>query len=314
MSSPGPEPRTRGNRWTWVFLGIGLVFLVVLVGWFGPRTLWETVREARPLPLVAMTVIIAAGFWLRALKWRYALGPGSRGVSLFFLAKLAGAWTPARAGEFAPLLLAEHRRLGVAAWILADRVLEVWSTLALGVAGVVLLGLAGMWGGVVLVAGALGGTVVLIVAVLRAQVLIPLLDHDRPESLRAKIAEILRRLHAEFRSLGSRFPGIALLTALAKLTDVYAVVLLCQAFGYSVSFWLVCAARCAHALVSAVPITPDVSGAPYAAQAVVLHEFGAMPYATLTAALALEAALIYAVLYMSALVGTRHADRSRQKG
>jgi len=91
-----------------------------------------------------------------------------------------------------------------------------------------------------------------------------------------------------------------LLTLTAKATDIIAVMCLCRAFGYAAGFLLVSAARCAHALVSALPLTPDATGVPYLAQAALLHREAGMPPEVLTAALALEALLIYGALHASA--------------
>ena len=274
---------------------VGLVLLTFL-GWrFGFRNLAGLIQGAAPVPLLLMAALIVAGFWIRAWKWHYALGRGQQGVLLFFLAKTAGNWTPGRAGELAPLLLQRHRNARVAAWIGLDRVVEIAWTLGLGVLGVAALGMLPLplAVGLVAIAALLSGLAWWWCA--RAG------ESQAPANAtgtwRERLGRLVARLREELALFGRKMPLIMLLTATAKLTDVYAVILLCDAFGYGVSFLLVCAARCAHGLVSAIPLTPDATGVPFVAAAWLLHEQAGVPYDTLTAALGLEVLAINAILW-----------------
>ncbi len=293
--SNSESPRQSGKgRW---FLLVGLILLTAL-GWhFGFRDLGALLRDAKPAPLAIMTLLIVAGFWIRAAKWRYVLGSGHQGILLFFLAKTAGNWTPGRAGELAPLLLKRHRNARVAAWIGLDRVVEVAWTLALGLAGVTWLGLVVPWVWIPL------GLVSLTVGVFTYFGLKgrsgegPAVTEERMDGWRARLLSVLGNIRVELILFARKMPLIMSLTFLAKLTDVYAVVYLCEAFGYAAGILLVCAARCAHGLVSAIPVTPDATGVPYVAAAWFLHQYAGMPFETLTAALALEAIAINAILW-----------------
>lgn len=302
MSDSTP-PTSGGGRW---FFLVGLLLLTGL-GWhFGFRDLAVLLRAAQPLPLALMTLLIIAGFWIRALKWRYALGPGQEGILLFFLAKTAGNWTPGRAGELAPLLLKRHRKARVAAWIGLDRVVEVAWTLGLGLAGIASLGLVAPWAWLPLVMAA-GGVAALCVFGLWPPSVEPSPSEGEVRTgWRGRLISAAQKVRGELYLFSRKLPLIMTLTFLAKLTDVYAVVYLCEAFGYPAGILLVCAARCAHGLVSAIPVTPDATGVPYVAAAWFLHEYAGIPFETLTTALALEVIVINAILWACfCLVSTR---------
>lgn len=295
-----PRPKPARSPWRNGYGLAGAALAAFLIYYFGWEAIYAAASRARPLPLLFMTLLIIAGFWLRAWKWRYALGPGQHGAALFFIAKMAGNWTPGRAGEFSPLLLPKHRSASVAAWILADRLLEIYLTLVFGVAGLAAVDLLSPR------AAAAAAITLLAAAGAAAAALFwryPAQGPAEAPSWAQKIRAALRTLHHEFRSLGFKSPLIFAITLLAKITDIFAVIVLCRAFDYSASFLLVCAARCAHALVSAIPLTPDATGVPYAAAAYVLHESAAIPYPVLTIALGIEVAIINGVLWSSFLAG-----------
>lgn len=295
MSEDTP-PMPKRVRGKWFFLA-GMLLLTAL-GWhFGLRDIGALLRKAQPLPLLFMTLLIVAGFWIRALKWRYALGPGRQGVLLFFIAKTAGNWTPGRAGELAPLLLKRHRTARVAAWIGLDRIIEVAWTLGLGLLGAVYLGLVGRNDWIILCVLAVLGLIALLRFMPGTNVEISQPGADLVTDWRSRVRSAAERFRTEIGLYFRKLPVCLGLTFLAKLTDIYAVVFLCAAFGYSAGFLLVCAARCAHGLVSAIPVTPDATGVPYVAAAWFLHEYAAIPYETLTAALALEVIAINAILW-----------------
>ncbi len=293
-SETSPRPRS-GGRWFFLF---GLLLLTAL-GWhFGFRDLGALLRDAKPAPLVLMTFLVVAGFWIRAVKWRYALGPGQQGILLFFLAKTAGNWTPGRAGELAPLLLKRHRNARVAAWIGLDRVVEVAWTLVLGLAGVAWLGLVAPWAWVALVVGFFVIALLTLAGLRVRSKEIPILRGVNVGGWKDRLLAFALRVRTELVLFFRKLPLVMTLTFVAKLTDVYAVVYLCEAFGYTAGILLVCAARCAHGLVSAIPVTPDATGVPYVAAAWFLHQYAGIPYETLTTALALEVIVINAILWV----------------
>jgi len=299
MSEPiAPPSRRLWQPWGRYFALVGLALISVLIWHFGWRNLAGLVRDASRGELALMTALFGAGYWIRAWKWHCVLGRGQQGLFLFFLAKTAGNWTPGRAGELAPLLLRRHRNARVAAWIALDRVVEVAWTLGLGLLGAAAIGLVPWWA-VALLSGAgaalLGlGWHGLTRGWLRFR---NAKAEPAPTTLRARAGRFAGTVRRELVRFGAKMPLIMASTALAKLTDVYAVILLCRAFGYDASFLLVSAARCAHALVSAVPVTPDATGVPFLAAAWCLHTYADIPYDTLTVALALEVVVINGILW-----------------
>ncbi len=302
MENSPSNPSSRRNWGRFALLG-GILLLAGLINYFGWGELTLCLTGARPVPLFLMTVLILSGFWIRAWKWHYALGEGNNGIGLFFLAKMAGNWSPGRVGELAPLLLLSHRTPRVAAWILADRVLEIAFTLWLGMLGLAALGHIPRAGALLLAALTALGLLVLRAGFREWN---PPIDESSPtpQTVRGHARRWTLLLYHEARVLGRhKLPVILLTTLVAKLTDIYTVVLLCRAFGYDASFLLVCAARCAHALVSGIPVTPDATGVPYMAAGWVLHQYAGIPAATLTAALALEAGAINLLLWLSSMVG-----------
>lgn len=271
-----------------------------LVHRFGWRELLAVLTSASPFWLMLTAALVAAGYLVRAWKWRIALGRERRAVELFFLAKSAGNWTPGRVGELAPLMLGEHRNARVAAWILADRVIEIWLTVSLGLLGALSLALAhrgwlALVGGLFLVASGIALVVVMHWNPSTMHPTLPLLART------LKFAHIIR---AELLALGSKAPTLLFFTIIAKATDIWAVMTLFRAFGYGVDFLLVCAARFAHALVSASPLTPDSTGVPYVAAAALLHEQAAIPPATLMTALSFEALIIFGMAHLGLMAAS----------
>jgi hypothetical protein len=294
-------------------IGVGVCFFSALVWYFGWQNIRDRLVNADLPPLLWMTAFIVAGFWVRALKWRYVLGPGRSAMGLFFLAKMAGTWTPARVGELSPLFLKKHRSAAVAAWIGYDRVVEVLFTLILGFLGVASLGMVN-WPVVAVLSVVGAGTLAVMLGLLSRKGWLEWLQQRCPDaSLRLRGVRLLDALHEETVALGSKTPVVLIITLSAKVMDVYAVMLLCQAFGYEVPFLLVCAARCAHALVSAVPLTPDVTGVPFAAQAAPLHHYAGIPGETLFVALGLEFAIINLVQCLSFGIGLVDLRRDTEK-
>ncbi len=298
------EPHTTHSiRWRNYLFLIGILFVGFLIWYFGWRSLWTSLRTARPFPLLIMILLLLAGFWIRAWKWRYALKEKQHAIGLFFLSKMAGNWSPGRIGELSPLLLRRHRTPQLAAWIAADRIIEVAMTLLLGLFGVFMLHLLSPLLISLLSIATLLGTALLLWCIAKIDLFTYALHRWPHNTLLTRILRLAQQVHQETRLLGSKLPLILTLTFLGKLTDILAVIWLCKSFGYETSFALVCAARCAHALISAIPITPDATGVPFIAAAYLLHEHAHIPYETLTTALGLEVILINIVLWICFIFG-----------
>ena len=292
------RPAQKNRPWGRYLLLVGLV-LVTVLGWhFGWGNLAKLIGNASPVKLGLMSALILAGFWIRAWKWHYALGKGQQGIRLFFIAKTAGNFTPGRAGELAPLLLRQHRNARVAAWIGLDRLVEVAWTLGLGFFGGAAIGFVPWWLAALLALAGLIAATIIWYALNRGWLRYRELGESRtPQSWRSRIGTFINTVRDELLLFGAKLPIVMISTALAKITDIYAVILLCQAFGYDASFVLVCAARCAHALVSAVPVTPDATGVPFIAAAGFLNNYAGIPNDILFAALGLEVIVINGILW-----------------
>ncbi len=297
--------RLAEKSWTRFLFLIGVAFLGLLIWHFGWKNLIDVLLGVRLMTFLAMLIIITLSFWVRAWKWRYVLGSGKNSVSLFFWAKVAGNFSPGRVGELAPLLSKRHRTPQVAAWIIADRLLEIALTLLLGFLGVWILHLISDLIAAILACLGFLFTFIGVYLIYRSDLLKPLEARLPENSHRKRLVSLLIQLHEETRSLAPKAPLILLVTIAGKILDIYVGVYLCLAFGYDVSFLLMCAARCAHALVSAIPLATDATGVPFAAAAVILHQYAAMPYPALTVALSLEYLFINLILWVSLLLSIR---------
>jgi uncharacterized protein (TIRG00374 family) len=274
------------------------VAVVLIIGW---RPIAGSLSTARPMPVLAMTGITFAALWVRVLKWRIALGPRANAIALFWLSKAAGEWSPGRVGELSPLLLRRHRTPRVAAWIVVDRVLEMATTIALGIAGIALVRAPNRSA---MLASAIVIVVVLTLAlaVLAQRRLIERAASHFP--IESRVARALRfgtEVSAEIRSLRNAMPAAIALTILPGLMDVWAGIVLYQAFDTQVSFALMAAVKGLHAVTSAIPLTPNATGVPYLTAAVLLHEIGGVPSDVLAAAIVLAVALTNIIFWLSAL-------------
>jgi len=126
---------------------IGLVVAAVIVWIILSRTPWSEVADALKrvsLSQCALGLCILVGAQLlRTLKWRMALrGEHTYGevVYLYFFSKAAGAMSPGRVGELAPLLTQPFRSGKVAALLVVDRAMEAAATIVIGLCAMLFLG------------------------------------------------------------------------------------------------------------------------------------------------------------------------------
>lgn len=297
MIRPPFRGRAAWARWLWP-LGIGGYLVVVAV--IGLEPLREAFASARPLWVAAMLATVTAAQWLRALKWRAALGPGASATSLYFLSRIGGAASPMRLGELAPLLLQRHRSPRVGGWIVLDRLLEMAATLGLGVAGFLAIG-AGVarWFPVLLVAVA--GLVLLPSWLMtRRRLLVGWARRFKPGGRPRRALQFAAAASGELRKLGWFIPAAAGWTLAVTSIDLAAGILLYRGFGHELGFLTAAAAQCAHGLTALVPVTPNATGVPYLAAAGVLHEFGGIPTAVLAAAVPVAVAANTLAVWFSA--------------
>jgi hypothetical protein len=291
-------PRGRAPRADRRLLLVGLSVYFALVWYIGWREVGEELAGARIGLAAAAAAIIFGGNWARAAKWRYALGPGRNAVGIFFLSKIAGEWSPGRLGEFSPLLLKRHRTPEVAAWILLDRLLEIATTLALGLIGLAVIRLVPPAATAGLAAFAAAGFGAAALVLTRRAWLEALAVRLTGGRLR-RFAGLLAAVSAEIGRFGPKLPLAFAVTVAAKITDLWAVVILFHAFGQAPGFALVAAAKCALAVVSFIPLTPLATGLPHLTQAGLMHAAAGVPYDALAAAIGVEVVIVTAALWTS---------------
>jgi hypothetical protein len=278
----GRRSHKRAILW---FVGIALYLGALwFIGWGRIRDAMENVD---PWTIALMCLVTLAGLWLRVYKWRIALGPGASAVGLFFLSKAAGEWSPARVGEFSPLLIRKHRTARIAAWILVDRVLEIVTTLGLGVLGLAFVGLPNR--GALLVVGMLltAGFAAALALLANAPYWERMASRFAPSGRNHRYAALIPNIANEIRSFGRTALYTGALTIVAGCTDVWGGMLLYGALGYPISFDVSAASKGVHAIVSAVPFTPNATGVPYFATAALIHEAGHVPTPALAAGVAI---------------------------
>ncbi|MCP4639740.1 MAG: flippase-like domain-containing protein [bacterium] len=305
-----PEMPTMGqpkrSKWflarhLWI---VGLVVYLTVIWIVGVRRIGSTLTSVNVRLLGAVFVLEIAGLWIRALKWRYALGPRSRAVGLFFLSRCAGYWMPMRVGELSPLLIKEHRTPKMGAWIVVDRVLEISTTLFLGCIGVIALQISNR---AIIVAMVLTGCVFVVVPVYlltRRSLFLWLAERCREGSLLQRVSLFLAAICHEVIALRWRIPLAAAITVAAGCMDVIVSICLWWSFGYLLPFALLATAKCVHAVTCAVPFTPNATGVPFVTAGLLLHEVGGVPTAVITAAVGVYIALVSVVFWsVAGLIG-----------
>lgn len=134
----------RVRRRVWGVLGwlVGLVILYLIFRRMNIGQVMVSLRMASPGWLTLAVVMMLTAHFLRVFKWYVVLCDHYDGLEvavLFFSSRALGDLSPARLGEFAPLLSGKYRSGRVAALVLVDRFLEAYATLSFGVIGFLLL-------------------------------------------------------------------------------------------------------------------------------------------------------------------------------
>lgn len=298
-------PRLRA-RYLWV---VGLGVYIAAIWYFGWRRIGESLASLDVRFLVAMMLVEAAAQWLRAFKWRLGLGPGKNAIGLFFLSKATGYFSPGRVGELSPLLLKQHRTTKVAAWIVVDRLLEMSATLALGILGFCLLRVTDPRLLLTFGAAAVVLVAIPVYLVTRERLFAWFARRTKSGSFLNRLASVIEGTRTEILALRAKVPLASILTVLPTCMDIGASILLYRSLGFTVTFPLIAAVQCTHAVTSAIPITPNATGVPYAAAMVLLHEVAGIPYPALVAAVALQVAALNMVFWTSFGIGATNLRR-----
>jgi len=155
--------------WTfWLGVVVSLVCLGLAVQGIDFRLLWKQLESARPGPIGLAFGLMVAALTVRALRWRLLFPMPSQlssghAIAISAVGQFANAVLPFRLGELARGVLAARRaRLGVGAamaTVVADRLLDMLTLLAIGVPPMVIFPLplfisrSILWMGFVVVVG-----------------------------------------------------------------------------------------------------------------------------------------------------------------
>jgi len=318
LAQTAPIPAKSPFRRLWV---VGAFLYGGFLWWIGWGRIGLVLASVDVSALLAMAGVIGCALAVRVAKWRLVLGPRAGAIGLYFLAKAGGDWSPGRVGELAPLMLRPYRTARVGAWIVTDRLLEMAATLGLGALGIVAFGLesgmpaigpmpqARLYNMLVYVAAALIVLVAAPAVILTRRGLFLFLANrlERRQGLRrlSRIASLLVDVSTEVRGFGAKVPMASAMTFLATALDIVVGMLLYRSFGYTLSFMLLAAVQCAHALASAFPFTPNATGVPYLVAAGLLFEVAGVPADVLGASVGVSIAITNAVFWGAFLIGIR---------
>lgn len=295
-----PKKATTYTRYLFV---VGLCVYFGVVWYLGWRKIGSLLFSAELAPIAFAAVLSLAGTWARAWKWRYALGPGERAVGIFFLSKGAANWSPARIGEFSPMLLRRHRTAKVGAWIMLDRLLEIVVTLALGLFGLAVIQIVPLGLYSVILAGSVFGCGISFYLLTRRAFFLRIAEKRDPASWVHRLAMLLAAVSDELHLFTRRLPVVMIVTIVTKCTDLWAVLLIFKALGYLVEFPLIAAAKCALAIVSFIPVTPASTAIPHGVQAWIMNYASDIPYEGLVAGIGVEVVIVSVTFWTSFVFG-----------
>ena len=298
-------------RYLWV---VGAALYLGIIAYIGWHRIEDALASIDPKMLACAVGVCALSLWVRALKWRLMLGAGQKAVGLFFLSKAGGGMSPGRVGELAPMMLKKHRTPRMGAWIVTDRLLEIAATLGLGLFG--LLALRIPKGAIALTFAA--AMCVLVIApffvLTRRRAFLWIAGRSRGGTLPHRTAMLIAAISDEIRLLGRKIPAASAMTVLATSLDLVVGMFLYMSFGYQVAFPLLAVVQCAHALASAVPLTPNATGVPYLVAAGLLYQIGGVPEDVLAAAVGVNMAVAGVVFWTSFLFGAAELRRQSTAG
>ncbi len=284
-------------------VGVGIFGLASY--FIGPHRIKTALSSVSSHYVIALVLFEAFTEWARAGKWVYALGKGNRALWLFFFSKAGGNVSPARLGEWAPLLLPSFRTKRTFSWILIDRILETGATLILGSIGFVFimrnnpqiaekhLRLAYVLYALLIV------TIGVFCAGLYGAARIRRNDDLGRSTLKNVIRKIWEATVSGFAYFRWKMAWLALVTILLTAIDLLAGMILYRAIGASVNFWVIAFAAAVHGIVAVVPFTPSVLGIPYFASGAVLYFFAGVNYEQIAAAIGLHVVFVNAVFWFS---------------
>jgi hypothetical protein len=209
-------------------------------------------------------------------------------------------------GELSPLLIKEHRTPKMGAWIVVDRVLEISSTLVLGIIGLVALRIPMGKFMAALVAAACLFVFAPTVLLTQRRLFLWLADRAREGSVLHRSSMFLAAIREEVLAMKRRIAVAAVMTVVAGCMDVVAGMLLYAAFGEVLPFAAGAASKTIHVLTSAIPVTPNATGVPFATAGVFVNQVVGIPPHVIATAIPVGVVLINIVFWTS--VGLASTD------
>ncbi|MFP6581534.1 MAG: lysylphosphatidylglycerol synthase domain-containing protein [Candidatus Hydrogenedentota bacterium] len=294
----GEQPTTRKSRRRYLFV-LGLLVYSGVVWYFGWRDIRDELLGARIDLVVIAVLLIVSATWLRVLKWRYALGPDAHATGLFFMSKATGAFTPGRLGEFAPMVIRDHRTPKVGAWIMYDRVVEILVTITIGLYGLAIINFLTRAQFIRVTAIAVVCCGLGIYFLTHRRLFLWAANKTKEGSLAHRTTMLFAAVSEELFQFTRYAPGIVLITVVTKVMDLVAVMLMFQALSVFPGFGLVAASKCALAIVSFLPLTPTATGAPHATQAWLMNQAAEIPPDALVVGIGIEVAVVSITFWTS---------------
>lgn len=212
MDLPAEAARTRPGWKSWLLRSVGLIILAILLTRMDFPALGRTLLQISPLYLLLALAANFAAVALKAVRWRYILISSGRTdtfprvLAANFAGYFLGLLSPGQAGEFAKVALLPAGDARLLPGVLADRLLDVFPLVLLGVAGGVLYLRFSLW--------SLGVVLILCTGAL---LLLPVLKRRRPA---------LERLAVRGQSKPARLAGKVLEACLPLLSVRLAPLLL----------------------------------------------------------------------------------------
>jgi uncharacterized protein (TIRG00374 family) len=309
-------PRPRAIYWV-VSLGLAGVFLYYSLRGIDWRSVWTTLKGARPLVVLLAAGIMSITLFLRSFRWRVLLSSQQKvSVPLAFWATAAGYLgnnvLPARAGEVVRTLMISRRsgmsKAFVLTTALSERVVDAIALVT--ISAVVLLTLPTQSGWLAHAArpfamlGLAGAVAIAVLPAFEAFWFRFLARIPLPARLRHPIENILAQVLDGIRSFHDpgRLAKFLFFTAVIWLLDGITTVVASSSIGISIALPVAFLLVAGLGLGSALPSTPGYVGIYQIVAVTMLAPFG-VSKADAIAYILLFQALNYAVVLFWGLMG-----------
>jgi hypothetical protein len=284
---------------------LGLTVYCGAIWYFGWRDIRDHILGADLVKVGVAAGIIFVATWMRIWKWRLALGKGQHAVGLYLMSKATGNVTPGRLGEFAPMVIRDHRTAKVGAWILFDRIVEILVTIALGLYGLAMIDLLSRGQLIATTVLTIAGSLFGVYLVTHRGMFLWIANRFREGGFLHRLWTLLASISEEVYLFVKSLPVVLPITIITKAMDLFAVVLVFRAIESLPSFALMAASKCALAIVSFVPITPTATGVPHGTQAWLMNHVAQIPVDVLVAGIGIEVAIVSGTFWFSVGIGAR---------